>query len=209
MIELLRFSTSFKLHWCCSPISQCRYKSSSTTYGVKCHSFFCRFSFSIRWEEEKDPTQRFTFDVPNRENSSNKINLFHEISMKSILMRIDSVLTLFIIIVSHKPIEHFLHSFCQKKISSQSDRFEYFLNVIGRMSTWRVVDRFAFLSSFSTGVAAYLFAFLCLSLPEGQIGEQYHIIVDDIDVVYGVVFLFSSLSSTDLIDFFFSSRSRR
>lgn len=97
-------------------------------------------------------------------------------------------------IVSHKPIEHFLHSFCQKKISSQSDRFEYFLNVIGRMSTWRVVDRFSFfLSSFSTGVAAYLFAFLCLSLPEGQIGEQYHIIVDDIDVVYGVVFLFFSL----------------
>ena len=57
----------------------------------------------------------------------------------------------------------------------------------------RVLGRCRFLlSAFSTGTSCLLALCLsvCLSLPEGQIGEQYHIIVDDIDAVSCVVFFF-------------------
>ena len=57
-----------------------------------------------------------------------------------------------------------------------------------------------FFSRLSTGAPAY-----SLQLPEGQIEEQYHIIVDDNDVVYGVVCRFLFLSYfTYVIDFFFA-----
>ncbi len=50
----------------------------------------------------------------------------------------------------------------------------------------------------STGAPAY-----SLQLPEGQIEEQYHIIVDDNDVMYGVVCRFSFSFLFCVCDWFF------